>query len=139
LLVGDGNTTQCDTLSVFMKENPNCSNKKPLIQLLSQASVCLKPEYCTMLPSWHEVVDLYGNKPIVLGTEICATYQKLIRGHDPMPKIAGLWNTGTLASVAVVVVVVDSCKLYALFSLSTLQLYSSSCFRDNRFIKDLSS
>lgn len=87
----------CSPTAEFIAQNPRCSDKVALIEELAAAGVCPEPEYCDQLPSWRQVTEIYGDKPVILGLDTCEAYRKLIGDEPPMPKIAGLWNTGSSA------------------------------------------
>ena len=82
---------------MFLAQNPRCDDKIHLIEELASAGVCPLAEYCDELPTWQQVTELYGDKPVVLGLETCDAYKTLLNGSAPMPKLAGLWNTGSTA------------------------------------------
>lgn len=87
-----------------------CKDKERLLNILLRAGV---PEfepgrnitirhYCSVLPTWSQVVALYGDKPVVYGLETCHRYidsLKMVNGtiQEPLPRVAGLFNTGTNA------------------------------------------
>jgi hypothetical protein len=54
-------------------------------------------DHCHQLPSWSDVVSLYGDEPVVYGLETCQQYRETIQGLglEPDPRIAGTFNTGT--------------------------------------------
>ncbi|GAX11406.1 hypothetical protein FisN_22Lh079 [Fistulifera solaris] len=72
----------------------NC--EKPWFRLLSDAGMSRN---CTGLPSWQQITSLYGNEPIIVGLERCETYRQWVARDDGgvVPRIAGLYNTGTNA------------------------------------------
>lgn len=86
-------------LASFLRDNPLCRDKEPLLQVIAAAGVSLTTDLCRTLPSWENVTKLYGKGPIIEGLDSCNAYRDLIqtRGAKPRPKIAGLWNTGTTA------------------------------------------
>jgi hypothetical protein len=92
-------TTSETLLASFLRVNPICRDKAPMLQVIAAAGVNLTVDLCRTLPPWKNVTKLYGNGPIIEGLETCDTYRDLIRtrGAEPRPKIAGLWNTGTTA------------------------------------------
>lgn len=92
-----------------LEENESaCRGKRRLLHILLAAGV---PEanltrlICADLPTWEQVTELYGDEPIVHGQETCAHYQSLIAtasvtNHTPippMPRVAGLFHTGSNA------------------------------------------
>ena len=61
-------------------------------------------ELCKQLPMEKQVVDLYGPEPVILGLDTCEAYRKLLQPDNnggklmkPMPRVAGLYHTGTNA------------------------------------------
>jgi hypothetical protein len=47
------------------------------------------------LPTWSQVVKLYGDKPVVYGLETCERFRNTIPKDDASVGTAGLFNTGT--------------------------------------------
>lgn len=84
----------------------DCRNKLPMLRELKAAGVNVTAALCRSLPPWQQVVELYGDGPVVLGLETCSDYRALLSANnknnhgvakDPLPKLAGLWNTGSTA------------------------------------------
>jgi hypothetical protein len=88
-----------------VSDNPSCLGKEHLVQILIAAGKT--PEeaeaQCPTLPLWQEVVDLYGDAPIILGQERCQAYREAVRDQfeDAPPlhniRVDGLFNVGTNA------------------------------------------
>ena len=77
---------------------PECQGKERLLAILHSAGKHeLTVADCDMLPTWQQVIDLYGDKPIIYGLDTCQTYRDKLNGRDPDPRVAGLFNTGTNA------------------------------------------
>jgi hypothetical protein len=76
-----------------------CLGKEKVIQILHMANVTVDKDLCFRLPSWQSVADLYGDQPVVVGMDTCRAYRDLIQaaGVHPMPRVGGLYNTGTNA------------------------------------------
>jgi hypothetical protein len=76
-----------------------CLGKERLIGILTSANITVKTDLCYRLPTWQAVSNLYGDNPIVVGLETCSTYQRIIKeaGVSAMPRVGGLYNTGTNA------------------------------------------
>ena len=75
-----------------------CFGKEELVEILTNAEVPLDHDRCNRLPTWRAMTDLYGEKQIVVGLETCQAYRDMIQttaGATPMPRIAGLCNSGT--------------------------------------------
>jgi hypothetical protein len=81
--------------------DPTCHKKERLVQILMDAGVANISSRCAELPTWKEVTDLYGPGPIIVGLETCAAYRASIAQNknlsEVVPRIAGLYNTGTNA------------------------------------------
>ncbi|GKY92161.1 hypothetical protein MPSEU_000187400 [Mayamaea pseudoterrestris] len=79
---------------------PECEGKERLLGILHRAGKRdLSLSDCEMLPTWQQVTDLYGDKPIIRGLETCQAYRDSLQGREPDPRVAGLFNTGTNAFV----------------------------------------
>jgi hypothetical protein len=88
-----------------------CAGKEHLANILLAARLYVTEEDCWKLPTWQQVVDLYGPEPIIHGLETCQQYQSHIaqlrqaadsNNHNdnlilPKPRVAGFCNTGTNA------------------------------------------
>jgi len=78
----------------------SCQGKQELLDILMRAKVPVEnvTETCSDLPTWTEVVHLYGSSPVVVGMETCASYRSSL-GDDrkAQPRVAGLYNSGTNA------------------------------------------
>lgn len=75
-----------------------CSDKEPLLRQILAAGINVSTAHCSQLPSHADLQQLYGG-PTVRGLDTCEAYRNMIarKGYRPMPRIAGLWNTGTSA------------------------------------------
>jgi hypothetical protein len=74
-------------------------------------TTCNVSEMCQQLPQWKQVVQLYGDRPVILGLETCVRYREtleherqspnnatLMRRSTPAaPRVTGLYNSGTNA------------------------------------------
>ena len=79
-------------------DHEDCNGKQSLLAILQRAGKTdLSPATCRELPLWSEVVDLYGNEPIIFGLETCQQYRDIValNGSEPDPRVAGMFNTGT--------------------------------------------
>jgi len=79
-----------------------CEGKEELLGILLRAGKReLTEEDCAAMPTWKEVMALYGDEPVVYGLETCELYRSVIaaRNVDPDPRVSGLFNTGTNALV----------------------------------------
>ena len=55
---------------------------------------------CQMLPTFQEITNIYSKGPVIVGLETCQTYRDLMAANpliDPMPRVAGLYHSGTNA------------------------------------------
>jgi hypothetical protein len=85
--------------------NLPCPGKLPILKILADAGALtasnVSQQLCRTLPSWKQVVSLYGPDPVVLGLETCAQYRSLFTPTSaetprrPLVRIAGLYNSGT--------------------------------------------
>jgi hypothetical protein len=65
---------------------------------------------CQQLPQWKQVVQLYGDRPVILGLETCLRYRETLEQgrqspnnatqRHPAPRVTGLYNSGTNALMA---------------------------------------
>lgn len=83
-----------------------CQGKDRIVKILIDAGkATLSKDECNQLPTWEEVVDTYGDKPVIHGLETCGRFRELVsasskEGHI---RIAGLYNTGTNALSAALI------------------------------------
>lgn len=101
-VVDDFEPTYGPEVANLVKKHPRaCAGKEPMLQTLHQAKIALDAALCRQLPPWSQVVDLYGDEPVVLGLETCQAYRDAQAGKNKaqrgLPKLSGLWNTGTTA------------------------------------------
>jgi hypothetical protein len=66
-----------------------------MVKILHAAQVEIDKDLADQLPTWDQVVSLYGDKPIIHGLETCEPYRKAVRAEDRMTGPAGMFNTGT--------------------------------------------
>lgn len=85
-------------IASLVKENDICQGKEPLLEILLRAGQDKVTEAeCELLPTWEEVVSVYGEEPVVYGLESCKQYREHVaRTSDlePQVRVAGLFNTG---------------------------------------------
>jgi hypothetical protein len=90
--------------SNFVRESRNhtagsLADKKPILDLLARAGIKVDPEedkdLIQELPTWSEVVELYGPKPVIYGLEECDRFQHRSDPADHFVSTAGTFNTGT--------------------------------------------
>ena len=78
----------------------NNKNVEPILRILRQANMseseASDPSLHDDLPSWEEVVERFGPRPIVEGLDRCATYNEMVPyTRDRMLAPAGPFNSGT--------------------------------------------
>mmetsp|Transcript_27462 Transcript_27462/g.57309 ORF Transcript_27462/g.57309 Transcript_27462/m.57309 type:complete len:521 (-) Transcript_27462:51-1613(-) len=66
-----------------------------IVKILHSANVEIDQELAEQLPTWDDVVSLYGDKPIIHGLETCEPYRQAVKPEDRMTGPAGMFNTGT--------------------------------------------
>ena len=75
------------------------AGKEKIIDLITRAGVHLDPvedeELIRDLPLWSDVVNLYGDKPVIHGLEQCQVFQNHSDRADHFVSTAGTFNTGT--------------------------------------------
>lgn len=81
-----------------------CRDKLRLVQILLDAGVShrnITSQLCQRLPTWSQVVDLYGDAPVMVGLEAAcpgvSTPTDSPTRHNPpwQPRVAGMFHTGT--------------------------------------------
>jgi hypothetical protein len=94
---GSGNITDKDDRS----DNGGdlLADKGRIMDLLTAAGVKVDPEgdkdLIRDLPTWSEVVNLYGPEPVIYGLEECDRFQHMSDPADHFVSTAGTFNTGT--------------------------------------------
>lgn len=75
----------------------SCQGRGQLLRILEQAKVNVTD--CTDLPTWEQVASLYGESPVIIGQERCEEFRRRVQtsNNNSVPRIAGLYNTGTNA------------------------------------------
>lgn len=66
-----------------------------IVKILHSANVAIDEELAEQLPTWDDIVSLYGEKPIIAGLEMCESYRDNVKPADRMIGPAGMFNTGT--------------------------------------------
>jgi hypothetical protein len=98
-------TTKKATTKIWdLMNSSECNKKTRLVELLLRAGKDVTLEDCRNLPTWREVVSLYGEEPVIHGLDTCKDYRAAIsaernngRALKPQPRVAGLFNSGTNA------------------------------------------
>jgi hypothetical protein len=66
-----------------------------IVKILTAANIQLDEELAKQLPSWDDIVSMYGEHPIIHGLDTCQTYRETVSPEDRMLGPAGIFNTGT--------------------------------------------
>ena len=66
-----------------------------IVQILRSARVEIDEEMAKELPTWDDVVEMYGEEPIIEGLDTCKEYRTNVDAADRMIGPAGMFNTGT--------------------------------------------
>jgi hypothetical protein len=96
-----------ETMSELSKI-PSCSGKEKFLKFILMAKNTTNnynpQDLCESLPTLQEVANQYGSEPVIYGLDTCQTYRNLLKAEanngstlPPMPRVAGLYNTGTNA------------------------------------------
>ena len=64
-----------------------------IMEILSKARVNLENVTLDEIPSEHDVVSLYGPKPVIIGLDRCEDFQALVPPLSRMIGTAGIFNT----------------------------------------------
>jgi hypothetical protein len=91
----DGRDVMRDSSGNLTREQVSIG-REPILALLKEAGVGdLSVGKIQSLPTWNQVVELYGDETIVLGTDRCEAYRKMTPPSEAYVGVAGLFNTGT--------------------------------------------
>ncbi|KAK1746904.1 hypothetical protein QTG54_002248 [Skeletonema marinoi] len=66
-----------------------------IVKILTAANVEIDEELAEQLPTWDDIVSMYGDKPIIHGLDTCQTYRDTVKPEARMLGPAGMFNTGT--------------------------------------------
>ena len=80
---------------VFDKSEETYGVDAHILKILQAAGVEIDEELANILPTWEDVVSMYGSKPIISGLETCPEYRAQVKPEDRMTGPAGMFNTGT--------------------------------------------
>jgi hypothetical protein len=70
--------------------------KERLLKMLQEAGFDhVSPETLGRLPTWDQVVTLYGDSPKIVGLDTCPTFQSTIDPMEGLLGVAGPFNSGT--------------------------------------------
>lgn len=87
-----GNTTN---VMKNMLDLEKYGDKKEVIEQVVRTGIRMEDDLLQLLPKWSDVVGLYGDKPVIIGTETCKTYRDSVKAEDRFVGVAGQMNTGT--------------------------------------------
>jgi hypothetical protein len=91
----DGRDVMRDSSGNLTREQVTIG-REPILALLKEAGVGdLSVGRIQTLPTWKQVVDLYGDETIVLGEDRCEEYRRKTPPSEAYVGVAGLFNTGT--------------------------------------------
>ncbi|GKY98358.1 hypothetical protein MPSEU_000793400 [Mayamaea pseudoterrestris] len=89
------------------REHVECRDKERLLDIIIDShqsdssdllSSKLAQKTCRILPKFSQITSIYGKGPFVVGLETCRAYQDSVHPlMDPMPRVAGLYHSGTNA------------------------------------------
>lgn len=83
-----------DVANITMEEARR--GREPLLDLLTEAGVTsIDAVSVAKLPTWQQVIDLYGDGPVIYGLETCQQFRDKVPPEDASIGTAGLFNTGT--------------------------------------------
>jgi hypothetical protein len=83
--------------------NPNITweeaaqDRQPILDILQRAGLKVDVHVLARLPTWSQVVRLYGDSPVIVGTESCASFRESVPAQTRYVGVAGQMNTGTNA------------------------------------------
>lgn len=71
------------------------NSKEHVLAVMKEAGITLTPELIQQLPTWKQVTDQHGHKPLILGLESCSTFRQQVPAVERMLGAAGMFSTGT--------------------------------------------
>lgn len=72
-------------------------DRQPILDLLERAGLRVDVHVLQRLPTWSQVTELYGDEPVILGTETCQPFRDRVPPNKRFVGVAGQMNTGTNA------------------------------------------
>ena len=66
-----------------------------IVKILTAANVEIDEVLAEQLPTWDDIVSMYGEKPVIHGLDTCQTYRDTVKPENRMLGPAGMFNTGT--------------------------------------------
>jgi len=91
----DGNEAYDANATDIFEEGETFGVDAHILKILRAASVEIDEELASQLPTWEDVVSMYGPSPIIHGLETCIPYRQMVKPEDRMIGPAGMFNTGT--------------------------------------------
>jgi hypothetical protein len=87
-------------VAAFTAVHADCLGKERLLEILlsspgTTGGVHLSADLCRQLPPHERIIDVYGQGPVVVGTDTCSEYRRIVSGSTPMPRVAGMYHSGT--------------------------------------------
>lgn len=79
-----------DPLAYVLETSGILEKGKSMEQLLRENNI-------QNFPTWNQLEDMYGSKPVILGLETCATYRERVPPDQRYTAPAGMFNSGTNA------------------------------------------
>lgn len=73
------------------------ATRRPIMDMLDAAGLQVDLDVLRRLPRWSEVTRLYGEEPVIYGTETCQQFRDSIPASERFVGVAGQMNTGTNA------------------------------------------
>jgi hypothetical protein len=70
-------------------------NIDPFLKILRHAGVDDTPELRSQLPDWQDVLDRFGDKPVIVGLERCQEFNARVPLAKRWLAAAGTFNSGT--------------------------------------------
>ena len=69
-------------------------DRQPILDLLERAGLSVDVHVLQRLPTWTQVTELYGDEPVILGTETCQSFRNNVPINRRFVGVAGQMNTG---------------------------------------------
>ncbi len=86
------------SLESFLGGQPDKFIKLPndrVIDIVRSSGAQVTDELIEELPKWEEVLNLYGDKPRIIGMDTCSTFQQRVHQQEAYIGAAGIFNSGT--------------------------------------------
>ena len=73
------------------------ADRGPLLEILNRAGLQVDVHVLQRLPTWTQVVEMFGDKPVIVGLDRCAEFRRAVPAQERYVGVAGQMNTGTNA------------------------------------------